>query len=429
MYALRVQSSDGGSSQGSVESLVLDDAEPPRKPPSGVAQHPLGGATRPRADCPPANSLRAASPSSWVNKIGSTMFNKIKVAPTDQPRTERPPQYALPFPQDELRIAIAPARHEDREDPKPVLAKAGTLGQSIDFIKVYCSPKRAQASPKIKPSPATAQRPRPHATATSTPADKDTDSDADDDDYADESEDGVECMQQRSPSLRRAPTKEVLPTQVVPVLQSFFARPKQNARAKSSSIQSIDKRIHRQEQYKRDLNRHDELRAAHAARASAERDVDAQLARIEAWKQQMRSLKRQRMLEISQAKLMLAERQARQAALLDTTRAEWEASFEDDVALLSAAFAKAQASDRPMTTAGSVALQAERIVERDKVLGGLRAQTAPTHGTPPARSRRLEPTEETIDSRPSTGESDDHTWLETSQVVPLDGGSMENVGD
>ncbi|EQC33850.1 hypothetical protein SDRG_08531 [Saprolegnia diclina VS20] len=408
MYALRVQTSDGSSSQGSdsYQSLVLDDVERPHRTP-------------PVRDPPPVVSPASPSASaSWVNKIGSTMFNKIKVAPTDQPRTERPPQYALPLPRDELRIAISPSKHDDREDAKPVLAKAGSLGQSLDFIKVYCSPKR-QPSPKIKPSvDMTKQRRPPRMVSTPVLGFDEYGHDDDDDDDRD---DVVDCM--RRPSPKR--TNDVVPTQVVPVLQSFFARPKVNPRAKSNSIQSVDKRIHRQEQYKRDLNRHDALRAAHAT----QRQVDMQLVRIEAWKQQMRSLKRQRLRDVEDAKLMLVQRQAHEASLLAATRDAWEAAFEDDVAQLSAAFAKIKrGDDRPMTTAGSVMHEATSIVERDKALAtSARAQTAPLGDKSSSQSRhpRCHVVDEAISerSRPSSSNkseeslTEQHSWVETSQDV------------
>ncbi|KDO28536.1 hypothetical protein SPRG_06394 [Saprolegnia parasitica CBS 223.65] len=417
MYALRVQTSDGSSSAGSdsYQSLVLDDPDGPRRAP------PL------LRDPPPASP--SASASSWVNKIGSTMFNKIKVAPTDQPRAERPPQYALPLPSDELRIAISPSKHDDREDAKPVLAKAGSLGQSLDFIKVYCSPKR-QPSPKIKPSiDSTKQRRPPRMVPTPILGFEEYAAHDDDDDDDDENDDDENDGMRRS-SPKRA--SDVVPTHVVPVLQSFFARPKVNPRAKSNSIQSVDKRIHRQEQYKRDLNRHDELRSAHAT----QRQVDAQLVRIEAWKQQMRSLKRQRLRDVQDAKQVLLQRQAHEASLVAATRDAWEAAFEDDVAQLSAAFAKIKrGDDRPMTTAGSAMHEATSIVERDKALATTaRAQTAPLGDKSSSQSRhpRFHAVDQAISerSRPNSSSSntteksltEQHSWVETCEdVLQLDG--------
>ncbi|KAH9195187.1 hypothetical protein AeNC1_002823 [Aphanomyces euteiches] len=349
---------------------------------------------------------RPLTPQSWVQKIGSAMFHKIKIAPstetpvvikdpsssfTTTPATnsQRPAKFALNLEPEETRIAIAPA--DDREDPKPVLARTGSLShQSLEFIKVYCSPKRPMPSPKIKPMREDTRRV------------PERDPEPENDDI--------------SPA-KAAPVRH----DVVPVLQSFFSRPKANPKAgkQGSGAASIDARIHRQEQYKRDLARQEQLRASGGHTFHPNEDLVG-ASKFEALRTHARSLKRQRIAQVKEAKHMLRERLEQDQQHILSLRREWESDFEDDIQALATAFAKCCPSDRPMTTAGLVVPEARTQVERDKVLHQLRAQTAPSQD-PASGGRRTPPNRmptPVIESRPtSSNESSTQEWLDQSQEV------------
>ncbi|RHY10987.1 hypothetical protein DYB25_002542 [Aphanomyces astaci] len=235
--------------------------------------------------------------------------------------------------------------------------------QSIEFIKVYCSPKRQPQSPKIQP-----QRDPPASRSSSSPVRRtDVNNFLHDDDVS----------PMKRPEVRG---------DVVPVLQSFFARPKPTKGRTKHYAHTVDKMIHRQEQYKRDLARHDQLRASAAALSCETNnmdDDDTVVCRREALRTHARSLKRQRMADLAAAKAVLHARDEMDRRCFQDTRESWEGAFEADVAELAVAFAKASHHNdsrhrRPMTTAGLVVPQAQSQVERDKVLLQLRAQTAPT---------------------------------------------------
>ncbi|KAF0684847.1 Aste57867_23192 [Aphanomyces stellatus] len=349
------------------------------------------------------DDLTPLSPQSWVQKIGSAMFQKIKIAPsTETPvvvvsatTTPKKMQFALDLAPVETRIAMPADDDDDRRDKLSATTRSNSLGQqSIEFIKVYCSPKRGGGgvpSPKIKPLPPdTRRKPPPRGTR----YDRDDDGDLVEVDMDDE----------QRPTAEDSPTKQQLVRpprdDVVPVLQSFFSKPKtthDKGAHRRKSVHSVDNHIRRQEQYKRDLARQDELRAAAAAAATTNNNPDADDAaacRREVLRTHARSLKRQRMADVAAAKRVLQERRAHDLQCYDAARREWEGAFEDEVTILAAAFAKARHridddDARPRTTAGLVVPEAQSHVARDVAMlpFQLRAQTAPHQDVVAVRSK------------------------------------------
>ncbi|RHY96863.1 hypothetical protein DYB37_006943 [Aphanomyces astaci] len=263
-------------------------------------------------------------------------------------------------------------------------------------------PKRQPQSPKIQP-----QRDPPASRSSSSPVRRtDVNNFLHDDDVS----------PMKRPEVRG---------DVVPVLQSFFARPKPTKGRTKHYAHTVDKMIHRQEQYKRDLARHDQLRASAAAfscKTNNMDDDDTVVCRREALRTHARSLKRQRMADLAAAKAVLHARDEMDRRCFQDTRESWEGAFEADVAELAVAFAKASHHDdsrhrRPMTTAGLVVPQAQSQVERDKVLLQLRAQTAPTTPQPLASAYNPSRAPSPVMEGALPGGDDDES---TSKLHPLE---------
>ncbi|RHY29375.1 hypothetical protein DYB32_005195 [Aphanomyces invadans] len=403
------------------------------------------------------DSGRPLTPQSWVQKIGSAMFQKIKIAPSTEspvivvkpappvqatspasqysstrstPTPPRPSKFQLQIDTDpvvETRIAMPSASAFDEPAGAPSHPR-GSFGQHpIDFIKVYCSPKRQNQSPKIQPQRNTPAASTPPRRADVKPSVSQHDHD-----------DDLDVSPSKRPEVRG---------DVVPVLQSFFARP-MPSKDRKTSVHTIDKMIHRQEQYKRDLARQDQLRASAALSAhnrTAQPNDDTAQCKREVLRKHARSLKRQRMADIAAAKQILQARDEQNRRYFRDARESWEGAFEDEVAALAGAFAKAScrhANDlRPMTTAGLVVPEAQSQVERDKVLLQQRAQTAPTkqvqvtYNHTRSASPVVETTEEGDDSSPGTshqaqevGCASGYDWLERSHAVEMTGPDQDIDG-